>query len=75
MRYAIVIAAALGAFTATANAAGSEGKWCLNTFSTGAAVNCSFESQAQCMSSKTANADSCSPNPRASTGSSTHQKK
>jgi len=77
MRCALVIAAALCAFTASANAAtGSNGKWCLNEYSAGAEVNCSFQSMAQCNKSKTANSDSCTQNPWATTGSAgMHEKK
>jgi hypothetical protein len=76
MRYFLVIATAVFATTAVANAAtGSDGKWCLNTFVAGDQVNCSFQTLAQCNASKNANKDSCTPNPRSATTGSGHMKK
>jgi hypothetical protein len=75
MRYVLVIATALCAFTASANAAGSNGRWCLSEYLAGEAVNCSFQSLAQCNKSKTANSDTCTQNPRSTTGSGMYEKK
>jgi hypothetical protein len=74
MRTLIVISSILLASTAIAGAAGSNGKYCLNERAAGDDANCSFTTLAQCLASKTAPSDTCSPNPRATTGSG-HMKK
>jgi hypothetical protein len=69
MPRALIIAAALLAFAASAQAqSGVDGQWCLSSFGSGDNVNCSFETLASCMESKTSNSDTCSINPRAPSG-------
>lgn len=61
MRYVIALSAALIAFGSLGSSAqAAEGKFCL-TQAKSQAKNCSYESMAQCMKSKTAPSDDCSP--------------
>jgi hypothetical protein len=71
MRTVIVLSTILLASTAIASAAGSgsTGKYCLNERIAGDSANCSFQTLASCLASKTGQSDTCTPNPRATTGS------
>jgi hypothetical protein len=73
MRYFIVIFAAV-ALTTAAGAKSGQGRFCLTGVDNAGTENCSFQTMASCIKSKTGNGDTCHSNPARTTGSGSRDK-